>query len=264
MTLDLIIKDATEQFNALPANVRGYKVFTKNVLTEAGKLTVTLTQQRSRSFHGNSDYKVTTQLKLNDKIIAKKALLLALGETSKSAENPVLKAAFLARAPELAADYAAFIRETFKRVNEKYPNGVPSYVSTNEPFHMSIVYTLRSVTKDKKVMCADGYNYKYFLVLDEKFLLEKAAQYGERTALEWFRKTNEKLGDVQNVDLGEPFRGEMVVIAERDGKKIVLNQQRILKHSPRGLLFHQFPARIYVDKQFTTEAAYKKMFKAPV
>ena len=52
----------------------------------------------------------------------------------------------------------------------------------------------------------------------------------------------------------------MQVIANRDGQKIVLDQQRVLKFSSKGKMFHQFPARIYVDGKFYPEAVYKEMF----
>lgn len=263
MTLEQIIKSVTEKFNTMTVNPYGYKSLAQEEETVAGKLTFTISQQRSRSFRSHTDTKITNQFKLNNKIISKKDLLLALGETSVVAENPILKAAFLARAPELAAEYAEYIRRQFARVGTAYTEGIPRYVSHHQPFYRDITCTLRDACKTLEVPGNRILSIKnqYLLVLDESYLQEVATTYGQRIALDWYYKTNDKLGDVQNVNLGEPVNGDMVVTAERDDVRIVLNQQRILKQSPKGLLFHQFPARIYVDKKFTTEAAYKKMFK---
>lgn len=202
--------------------------------------------------------KVKTQIKLDGKVIAKAALLEALGETSKARENPTLKAAFMARAPELAAEWADYIRATYAQISAKFPDGVvPFSIPANSPHWNAITGALR-----------DGCLYvpgdargtvKAKLVLDEDTLTTRAKAYGEQAALDWFYKTNLKLGDVSSVEMGKPG-ADMRVTAERDGRHITLDQQRIINCSPKGKLFHQFPSRLYCDGKFMPEAAYKRLF----
>jgi len=259
MTLEQLTSAVFVTFNATAANSYNSKEVSVNHETSAGKLTITVSQTRSRSFYGRDAVNVKTQLKLNEKVVAKKALLELLGETTKVKENPVLKAAFLARAPELAESYKRFLMSQFNLLSEIYPEGIECYPSSRNVHYVVIVFTLRDCFKHREEKIGAG-RVKYYLQLDEAFLDKKSKEYGEQAALNWFYKTNEKMGDVDNVELGEPGT-DMVVIATREGKKIKLSQQSVLKQSKNGVLFHQFPARIYVDRQFVPEAEYIKMFK---
>lgn len=257
MTLDQITAEVSIGFQAEEVSKWGSKEFAVTKTTVAGELVVTMTQSRNQSFRGNA-YNVKTQLKLDGKIVAKKALLELLGETSKVRENPILKAAFLARAPELAADWIDFVRVQFARVADANNGVVIAYPSSRSADYM----VTRTVLADActYVEPADRWSgQKATYILEEEKLAAAGKKYGEEAALDWFFKTNEKLGDVTDIQMGEAG-ANMQVVATRDDKKIVLDQQRILKTSPKGKLFHQFPARIYVDNKFYSEAAYKKLF----
>ena len=54
--------------------------------------------------------------------------------------------------------------------------------------------------------------------------------------------------------------GEIELTGERNGKRIFLTQTVVHKMNEHYTIFAQFPARIYVDGQFTPEAKYKAMF----
>jgi len=89
-----------------------------------------------------------------------------------------------------------------------------------------------------------------------------AQKYAEAAANEWSNKIAAKLGDVEYHGF-KCFHGcNYLVHATRDGHDIRLDQQLILKSSPKGKLFNQFPARIYVDGKLVSEKKYKEMWVA--
>lgn len=104
-----------------------------------------------------------------------------------------------------------------------------------------------------------GHNcYKY--KLSEAKIVAAAQAYAEAAAAEWREKITGKLGDVEYREF-KLFGGcNFLVHATRDGHDIRLDQDVIFKQSTRGLLFNQFPSRIYVDGKFVSEKAYKAMW----
>lgn len=257
MELNLVamIEDVAKTFAETAANKYGCKEVTRDYEMAAGVVTVIMSQDRDRSWRGS--FKVSTRFKLNGKVIAKAALLEQLGETTKARENPEMKAAFMAVAPDLANDFAEFITSVFNRI-EKARGSVPAYVESRDAAWHDI--SLIRYCCDFIKMPGDLSGTKATLKLNADTLRKEADKYGKEVALDWFYKTNAKLGDVEEVDVPEGRSGTMVVLAKRNGHSITLDQQRIIKRSPKGKLFHQFPARIYVDGKFYPESAYKKLF----
>lgn len=95
--------------------------------------------------------------------------------------------------------------------------------------------------------------------INEENLKKNAKEYGERVALEWYGKMIAKLGNIRDVDVSEPNRsGYIVINGKINGHDVHIEQQRIFNVSKKGLLFHQFPARIYIDGKATSEADYKR------
>lgn len=264
MTLAEMISQVAQALASQEANKWGNKSHTESFATPVGSVAVCMSSERNRSYSRRSDATtVKTQLKLDGKVISKAALLLALGETRVASENAELKAAFLAKAPELAAQFSEFITHQYKNVAAKRDGVVPAYVEYRDPLHSVVSYLLRPNCRMlSSPSVAPGRNQDHILVLDAELLATLAKQYGERVALDWFHKTNAKLGDATDITLvdGDASNGELSLVAARGDRRISISQQCVLKHSPKGKLFHQFPARIYVDKQFTPEAVYKKMF----
>ena len=78
--------------------------------------------------------------------------------------------------------------------------------------------------------------------------------------LQCHRKLLRKLGAVDACTLLSACGMTMNLEATRAGRTILLRQQVVFKTSDRGRHFCQFPARMYVDGQFTPEAAVKAMF----
>ena len=179
--------------------------------------------------------------------------------------NPALRAEFEAQAPALAAEFSTYMEKTYLRLEEVFPDGIPAYIDTRdkEYRHRDSVMMLRSVcdTISKRGPSGiRGHDDIHTLVLNRETLAREAQRYGEQTAVQWFYKTNQKLGDLQNPTLVRDRDGYVHVKGERGGHGIELVQQRIINVSPLGRPFHQFPSRIYVDGKFVTEADYLKQF----
>lgn len=186
-------------------------------------------------------------------------------EMATRAMNPELHDEFMAQAPALAAEYDTYMENTYLRLQEVFPDGVPAYIDTRdkEYRHRDSVMMLRSVcdTISKPGPSGiRGYDDIHTLVLDRAALAREAQRYGEQTALQWFYKTNQKLGDLQSPTLIKDRDGYVHVKGERNGQQVELVQQRIINVSPLGKLFHQFPSRIYLNGKFITEEAYYKLF----
>ena len=96
--------------------------------------------------------------------------------------------------------------------------------------------------------------------LNDAKVAAAAQAYAEAAAAEWREKITGKLGDVEYREF-KLFGGcNFLVHATHDGHDIRLDQDVIFKQSTRGLLFNQFPSRIYVDGKFVSEKQYKEMW----
>lgn len=84
-------------------------------------------------------------------------------------------------------------------------------------------------------------------------------RYAEATVEAWHDKIIGKVKDLQNTTVHRLNGYIFIITGERDGKKITIEQNMIINRSTNGLLFNQFPSRIYVDGKFHSEAAYKKV-----
>ena len=260
LTLDSRVAALAKALADAEENGYGYKAVSDVFTAPCGTVTINMNQRLVRFGYGQS--KVVTQLLLNQKVIAKAALQTLMGDRLVPVENAVLKAAFLGLAPDLAAEYAAEVRRVFAGVAYRYPDGkIPAYPEYDDRDYR-VIRTLLSDScafVEGNRRAATKAEQRPTLVMDEEKLARVAKKYGEEVSLTWYRKTNEKLGGVADVTVSDHRDGVLSVTGMLGGKVVLLSQQRILKRSPKGLLFHQFPARIYVDGKFTTEAAFKKM-----
>jgi hypothetical protein len=88
-----------------------------------------------------------------------------------------------------------------------------------------------------------------------------AAEYAAATVEMLLAKIEAKLEDLDEsevIDIDGAAR--FTIRGKRAGRRVEIEQTRILNVSSRGLLFNQYPARIYVDGKFTSEAKYKALF----
>lgn len=174
----------------------------------------------------------------------------------------VLKEAMQQYQPELEKDYKQFVQSTFKSmVADLGPNLKGVYNS----WRWARTYRgIRdSITKDQPPGTCSMRDYDSAPArIDEAKLGKSAKLYAEAVALEWYYKTREKLGDLTGVTVSEPGRNGLITVRGRAGSSSVVMEQRpIINVSSLGTAFHQFPARIYVDGKFHSEAAYKKTIR---
>ncbi len=170
--------------------------------------------------------------------------------------DDLLKESMLMYAPALSADYEDYVRRQFKAIiGDLGPElkGVYSSSRWARPFQ-----AIRDSIHQEVAPSGRTSTYS----LDNTKLKHNAKRYGEQVSLEWYGKLREKLGELENVAVSPPNRGgDVVVTGEHKGDKVRIDQQRIFKVSQLGTPFHQFPARIYVNDKFMSEAAYKKVVR---
>lgn len=99
-------------------------------------------------------------------------------------------------------------------------------------------------------------------VLDEDALELAAHRFGRDQVASFVGKLEQKLErleDVQVVNMNTSL-GEFMIVGTVEGHHVRVEQTRVFKTSRKGTLFVQFPARIYVDGKFTSEADFKAQF----
>ena len=100
-------------------------------------------------------------------------------------------------------------------------------------------------------------------VLNQAAVDKEAPKWAQEIATLWADKLEGKLGkDATGVECTRLSNTDYTFVAERQGRKLVVQQQRVYKVSSRGMPFYQVPARMYVDGQFLPEAKVKALFKA--
>jgi hypothetical protein len=259
-------KQATEALAAIEPGRNGYRAATVTAKLEDGReIALTLTDAKPSGWRNRyADIQRKAQWKLDGKVASKLAIQELTGEArGRLLINPTLRAAFEAQAPQLAAEFETFVRKRYEQLFAEFEGKIPAY----PPRESTDVYTVQDIRMVLDPVSDIEKNGKphdakaWTLTLNEGKLKSEAIKYGDEAAVQWFLKTNEKLGALEQPELVLDRGGNLIVTGTRDGKKISLSQQRILKRSPLGTLFHQFPAHLYVDGKFHTEAAYKKLFK---
>jgi hypothetical protein len=180
-------------------------------------------------------------------------------------DNDNLKRALLERAPELAEDYKRFVRATFKSMQEALGPGLAG-AGSNWTWARTFGAIRGNLYKDadkeayRSSPVSMGEYSKIPYKINEETLERNAQQYGERVALEWYNKMRDKLGDLERIVVADAGKGgDIVIKGWHKGRGVSILQQRIINVSSKGLPFHQFPSRIYVDGKFLSESAYKRL-----
>ncbi len=177
-----------------------------------------------------------------------------------------LKRAMLKYAPQLARDYTGLVKSVLKRLQKNLGPGLPGiYNKVEARVWNGLVranvkpkrepYTFRDIadwTKRNKA------NESIPFVIDSTKLKKNGKKYGEATALAWYHKMLMKAGFLTGVKVVMKG-GDLTVTGTHQGDKIRIEQQTIINFSSLGTPFHQFPARIYMNGKFVSEAAYKKL-----
>lgn len=99
---------------------------------------------------------------------------------------------------------------------------------------------------------------EYFI--DGERLARNATLYAERTIASWFGKIQSKIGDLENAKVHRLNYMRFEIEGSKNGDSVRIDQDMIINQSSKGRLFNQFPARIYVNGKFVSEAKYKTMW----
>lgn len=178
-----------------------------------------------------------------------------------------IKEALESRVPKLAEEFEKHMRNSFAYISGLYPEGIPSHPGYNKPAYLVVREFLSQFCDAEAPAGADPFavrcgRVEKILKLNEEKLKAVALKRAQDAALEWFRKIEGKLGPVSDVRISWASGASFCIKASLPGDLPVrIEQQMIIKESPKGRLFNQFPSRIYVANQFTPEANYVKLFK---
>jgi hypothetical protein len=183
--------------------------------------------------------------------------------TLRFGENASLKAAMLAYAPALAAEFDAGWRH---EIAKRFHRG------DNKLEYIGYYGRDKAVSNEDRTRNNERYQFWQNVVNNLHFaddsgkilstkLAAAAKRYGEETSTGWYYKMSIKLGKATDVKtISDPTRGNLTLSGTVNGFNVVIEQQVVYKVSNKGTPFHQFPARIYVDGKFMTEAEFAKAF----
>lgn len=161
-----------------------------------------------------------------------------------------LNTALAAAKPAIADDFTRYVRDTFARIVELHG---PKLNKVYNCWTFARVFTTT-------IAPVVSYDADRIASINEAKLALIAEAYAEAAVAQWEGKINEKLGELDNAEVTRFAGSYFTIVGQRDGKSVCIEQQVVLKASSKGTVFHQFPARIYVNGKFTSEAKYKKAF----
>lgn len=98
----------------------------------------------------------------------------------------------------------------------------------------------------------EGYHIDgHAIVLNTEWLNKKMKQFAEDAVLGFVAKTIKKIGDIDDLTLNFKGGADFTLTGTRNGRKVTIDQQTVYKWNSRNEVYCQFPARIYIDGQFT-------------
>lgn len=95
--------------------------------------------------------------------------------------------------------------------------------------------------------------------LSQTRLEANAKLYAQQTVESLQGKIVAKLGSVESVEIKRMNGCTFNINGVMNGQTFCIEQTVIVKCSTKGLVFNQFPARIYLNGKFISEAAFKKL-----
>ncbi len=173
--------------------------------------------------------------------------------------NTAIEEAISVHRPQWEESYKKIIRNSFDRMVQKL--GVSLKGIHNDwdyccMYNASVKFNI-SANKKKGEQPWQTINEYY---IDEEKLGMMAKRYSDECVKNWLSKINGKLGELEEAKCNYMSNGSFNIRGIREGHNIEISQQTIIKVSKRGVVFNQFPARIYLDGKFFPESKYKKFF----
>ena len=161
--------------------------------------------------------------------------------------------AFDAYAPALATDFVAYHIRVITRLIAKYEGKLFGLGNSSDAdggaYRNSRSYIEYDGNRTNSL--ANGVNLTR---------LQKDADEYARFAIESFvAKLTKKLAALTGVEVKRADGATFVITGMLGERRVRVEQTQVFKVSSKGTPFHQWPARIYVDGKFTSEAAFKKL-----
>jgi hypothetical protein len=156
--------------------------------------------------------------------------------------------------PQIAARYVAIVRGLFADMVAAHGpelKGIYNSFRFAKPLRNTVSQFLVSASSTDQTKS-----------LNEAKLTRVSEEYAQQVVEAWVGKIEEKIGELETGTVHRMDGVSFRITGTRAGRNVEIEQQMILNVSGQGTLFHQFPARIYVDRKFISAAAYKKMFAA--
>lgn len=214
------------------------------------------------------DRLVELRAQINDAEVAPKAPTKAAREESirLSATGKVYADEFGKLAPELEKDFEDYITGAFRRLTDKYGDAMVAKLGAD--------YWRKKLPED--VSEGDVATFKHpvrtFLTvaslrnngpaqIDRARLDKEAKAYAKQQIDQFVVKLTQKLGDLTDVRIRQvnAHGFECMIEGSLRGHKVLVKQSRKFVVNQHGTFFHQWPALIYVDGKFVTEAAFKRL-----
>jgi hypothetical protein len=162
--------------------------------------------------------------------------------------------AFADYAPTLAADFVRYHTIRITNLIEQYEGkfmGLGNMFTNDGAYYREARGYIRSEGNTIGTIRAIG--------VHQERLAKDADTYAAATVASFVAKLTKKLESLSDVEVKRADGDTFIITGKLGSRSVSVHQDRILKTSPKGKLFHQWPARIYVNGNFTSEAAFKKL-----
>jgi hypothetical protein len=185
--------------------------------------------------------------------------------------NPIGRA-LLTQLPGLVEQITEYRVETFNRCAEKFAVAErPGYwerpyggMTWSEREMVNAMCSEAWEIGDSKGEYVNGHHaYLTSSTINPEKLQRVVSEQAEATALAWFLKIASKIGECVDATLERSGAASYVMNCTlASGRAVRIEQQVVHAISTHGKRYVQFPARLYVEGKFYSEAAYKRTFVA--
>jgi hypothetical protein len=159
--------------------------------------------------------------------------------------SQVVAAAVESYRPELAKQYTEFATRRYQAMVLSLGDDLKGVTSSRE-------WARTYENTVQPILGADG-------KINAAKLRDKAEQYAVMVSDSMKAKIMAKAGELDNPEVKRMDSYRFLITGERFGKKVAIEQTRIVNVSKLGTLFNQWPARIAFDHRSISEAAYKSL-----
>lgn len=180
-----------------------------------------------------------------------------------------LRAQFAPLAERLARSYSAAIRRSYDRFAAVDPAQRMTIFMGRMPRdmpRMEAEMLIDACKRCRRYIRTEGGRMNGEMSLTEDFLQKEAATYGEEQANAFLGKLLRKLEGTTDPELlfesGDGANFSMVLKA--GDSRVAVHQQAVMKFDKSCMPYHQFPARLYLDGKFLSEAAFRAHMEAIV